>query len=222
MIWRRRPLVSDDIADWTEAQFDWAEETFGADWAAARRLVLPTKAFFTAPSGRTPQVAQAIADDIARIIGMDPVPVEPIAQIDAAWRHSHEALSSVGGTWASDGTQYWITYDPDLMHRPTAFIALIAHEMMHARLAPVAHTLPGGAETEEPATDLHVITHGFGLFQLEGASELGWQGYLSQPTRAHALAVFLTRTGIYPREAMDRLGGANRRALARALKDLAG
>ena len=74
------------------------------------------------------------------------------------------------------------------------FIATMAHELMHLKLAPHVEDRPGGEATHELATDLHVIAEGFGTFQLEAAEDAGWSGYLSQPTRAYALALFLRYT----------------------------
>ena len=51
--------------------------------------------------------------------------------------------------------------------------------------------LPGGDTMHELATDLHCIIAGFGVFQLEGHEQSGWSGYMSQPARATALAMFL-------------------------------
>lgn len=122
--------------------------------------------------------------------------------------------------------QYWhdpiaplITYDPRLMRRPTSFINVMAHELMHGHLADVVDDVPGGADAHELATDLHCITHGFGIFQLADAEDAGWSGYMTQPSRAFALAVFLRLTDTPVAQAVQHLPPRSAKLLRRAVKE---
>jgi hypothetical protein len=114
-----------------------------------------------------------------------------------------------------------ISYDPALFARPAVLLSMLAHEVMHQRLHMIEELPPGGAETEELATDLHVITCGMGVLQMAGAEVAGWQGYLSQQSRAHALAVFLLARGIDPQEAIIALPPHSAKLLSKALRHIA-
>ena len=105
------------------------------------------------------------------------------------------------------------------MRQPVSFINTLAHELMHAHLADVVDDIPGGEGAHELATDLHCITHGFGLFQLEATETMGWSGYMTQPSRAFALAVFLHLTDTPTNAALPYLGPRSTKHLKRAIKE---
>ena len=221
MFWGKKQSISDDLKDWIYDSFDWAEATFGRDWSASRKLITPTKDNFTAPSGETPEVAQQIANDIAKIIPVRQIPVAPLDMLDPELRHNYQDLGSVAGTYQHDWDNPLISYDPALMRTPVAFINTMTHELMHARLANYVALMPGGEGAHELSTDLHCITHGFGIFALEGPAIMGWSGYMTQESRAYALAVFLDRHGIPADEAYARLNGRSAKALKRAVAEVA-
>lgn len=217
---RRAPLVSDDMAGWIEESFDWVEAE-RPDWWAAATLVTPTKAFFTAPGGEDHETARRVLDDLRRILGIEAeIALERLPDLPDELSHEYGVTSRVAGEYWHDDTHPMITYDPKLMRRPVSFINVMAHELMHARLAPVVDALPGGAEAHELATDLHCIIAGFGLFQLNAADQDGWAGYMSQNARAWALAEFVERKGIAPHEALERLGSRPRKLVQRAVKEM--
>lgn len=78
-----------------------------------------------------------------------------------------------------------------LLHRPVALISTLVHSVMHEvlHLYIDRSDMPGGPAPEDLSTDLHGITTGFGILQLAKAEQMGWQGYLSQPSRTHAPAL---------------------------------
>lgn len=213
----RRPLVTDDMADWILDCADWAEET----GRMGRRLILPTKDDFRAPGGEGPEVARRVADDIARHMGLADraFRVEPIDALPAEHRHQYGQLSAVAGQYWHDADEPLITYDPAMMARPLPFIATMAHELMHLALADAVDEVPGGDAVHELATDLLTIFAGFGVLQMTGAAQAGWAGYMTQDSRAWALAVFLRRTGGAPETATPWLDPRDRTRLARALSD---
>lgn len=221
MAWfRRAPLVSDDMAGWIEESFDWVQDERPGWWAAAT-LVTPTKAFFTAPGCEDHTTAKLVLDDLRRILGIEAaIALERLPVLPDELSHEYGVTSRVAGEYWHDETDPMITYDPKLMRRPVSFINTMAHELMHARLAPGVDILPGGAGAHELATDLHCIIAGFGLFQLNAAEQDGWSGYMSQAARARALAEFLHRKSMDPTEALDRLGTRPGKLLRRALKEL--
>jgi hypothetical protein len=202
---RRSYPVSDDAIDWIRESFDWAIDRNLL--TATTPLVKLSKVFFSAPSSKHPDFAPALVKDIQRILGVgeSAISVLPLDQIDARFRHDYQSLSATGGTWQSDGNQAIIRYDREMISRPMTLIATLAHEVMHHVLHGLPELPPGGAEAEELSTDLHCITMGFGIFQLAGAEESGWHGYLRQPSRAHSLAMFLRLRGLSESEALSSL-----------------
>ncbi|PJI91646.1 hypothetical protein BC777_0478 [Yoonia maricola] len=221
MFWRKKSSISDDLKDWIYDGFDWTNKTFGHDWSASRQLITASRQFFTADAGDTPKIAQQIADDIAALIPVRRIPVEPLDMIDPEYRHTYQDLSSVGGTYEHDWENPLISYDPALMRQPVAFINTMTHELMHARLANYIDLMPGGEPVHELSTDLHCITHGFGLFAIEGPAQMGWSGYMTQESRAYALAVFLDQHDIAPETAVEKLNPRGAKALRRAIAEVA-
>lgn len=220
MFWSAKPSISDDMRGWIEDSFAWADTQFGTAWSLSRLLVTPTKTFFSAPGGQTQKVAQTIADDIGKQLPVDHIPVEPINRLSGEYRHSYQSTSEVGGMYIEDENGALILYDAERMMQPLAFINTMTHELMHHRIGPYASVMPGGVEAHELSTDLHCITHGFGVFALEGPAQAGWSGYMTQESRAFALAYFLQKHSMDPHDAMQWLSSRSKKALKRALKDL--
>ncbi|WP_106744403.1 hypothetical protein [Yoonia maritima] len=219
MFWRRSQSISDELKEWIFDSFDWADTTFGPDWSSSRQLIKATKEFFTAKAGDSPEVAQQIADDIARLLPLPSIPVLPLGSIDPEYRHNYQDLSAVAGLYHHDDDAPMINYDPALLRQPIGFINTMTHELMHGRLANHIDAMPGGEPMHELSTDLHCITHGFGLFAIEGPAQIGWSGYMTQESRSYALAEFLARHDIDPAEALRRLNPRGQKALKRAIKE---
>ncbi|MFY0616604.1 hypothetical protein [Shimia sp.] len=217
MFWSR-PLVSVDLADWIEDSFDWYEARF----PTSKDLILPTAAFFTAKKGAPEDTAQQVLADIQRHLGNDmSLTLAPHAVVPAEYRHSYQSTGDVAGTFQTDGEDALITYDPELLQRPLSLINTLAHEVMHAQLHDMVADFPGGETAHELATDLGCIIAGFGAIQLQSADDIGWAGYLRQPTRAHALALFLHRRGQSIDLAKAHLSPRCQKLLRRAYKGIA-
>jgi len=219
MFFRKRASIGDDLKGWIFDSFDWADATFGKNWTTSRKLITASRSFFTAGAGDTPEIAQQIADDIARIIPEAPISVAPLDLIDPEYRHTYQEGATVAGLYHHDDHEPLIQYDPALMRMPVAFINTMTHELMHARLAPHVETMPGGEAAHELSTDLHCITHGFGLFAIDGPAQAGWSGYMTQESRAYALAEFLARHRIASDDAVNRLNPRGAKALRRAIAE---
>lgn len=216
MFWSR-PSVSDDLRSWILECFDWFDETFDPP----QHPVLPTKAFFQAPKGSGAATAQLVLNDIKRHMKYDaPVDIIPLDVLPAEYRIDYQSLSSVAGTYEEIAGVRVIRYDPAQMHRPIQFINLLAHELMHSRLAGLRDEVPGGEVAHELATDLGSIIAGFGVFQLQAADDAGWFGYMTQPSRAFALAVFLNRRGLGVGDVAPYLSSRCTKLVVRAFKDL--
>lgn len=219
MFFRKKASISDDLKDWIFDSFDWADQTFGPDWRAARQLITASQDFFTASAGDTPQVAQQIADDIAKILPVRSIAVAPLNAIDPEYRHNYQDTAAIAGLYYHDDDDPLISYDPALMRQPIAFINTMTHELMHARLANHIDAMPGGEAVHELSTDLHCITHGLGLFAIDGPAQAGWSGYMTQESRAYALAEFLARHDVDPETAIGRLNPRGAKALKRAVAE---
>ncbi len=216
-MFRSKPTISADMAEWIVTCFDW----FDARFPPQPGPILPTKAFFRAPGGRDHAAALGVLDDIKRHLGFDlPIDLIPLDRPAAEYRHSYQSLGEVGGTFQETDDGRVIRYDPETLSRPILFISTMAHEVMHARLSGVVDQVPGGIDAHELATDLGCIIAGYGVFQLQAADDLGWSGYMSQESRAFALAVFLDQRGLGPDAVHAHLSGRCQRYLKRGFKDL--
>ena len=214
--------VSAEIQDWIVENFRWAIQH-----GLLRQdtpLVTLDKTFFTAPPGRGEETAQALLADFKRILRIPEARIDllPMDRLPPEYRHDPTRATEVAGTWQGfgqdEGNVALIRYAPeDLAHRPVTFLATLGHEAMHHVLHGLPELPPGGEALEEHATDLHCVTMGLGLLQLGGAEQAGWHGYLSQPTRAHALALFMVLQGIPAQVAVDRLPPRGAKLLTRAL-----
>ena len=188
--------VSDDMQGWIEDSFDWAQEN--GILTSETPLVLPTKDYFPAPKGTPDEVVAGLLGNLQPLLGLEHLDISLAALevLPDELRHEYGVTNDVAGTWQGDHEGGLIRYDPTLIRRPMALISMLAHELMHQRMACTRRDWPGGEPVEELATDLYVIAAGLGVIQMTGAEQAGWQGYMRQPTRAHALAVFLRRRGL--------------------------
>lgn len=220
----KRNRISDDVEDWLLDRFEWALDT--GVLRSDTPLVLPTQDFFSAPKGAPAAVVEALVADILRIMGrgsdqIDLVPIDrPEAELRAAG--AFQMTSEVAGAWDGDDDTSVIFYDPEMTARPIVLIATLAHEVVHH----VMHRhFPGdlldGTE-EELQTDAIMIASGFGLLAIMAAEEAGWLGYMRQPTRAHALAIFLALRGKHPDECAAHLTSRMRKTLLTSYKHLQG
>lgn len=216
MFWSR-PTVSEDMRGWIYECFDWFDGTFGP----ASSLILPTKAFFTAGGGIGQETANAVLEDVKRSMRFDEtVEIVPLDVLSADYRHTYQSTSEVAGTFQNAGGVPLIQYDPEQMHRPIGFINVLAHELMHAKLSGLEDSIPGGAMAHELATDLGCIIAGFGIFQLQAADDAGWSGYMSQQSRAFALAVFLENRGLGIDDVKPFLSTRCTKLVTRAIKEI--
>ncbi len=197
MFWKTE-FISEDLGLWVFDNYHWAishhSPTF---WQSPDSLVRPTKEYFTAKGGGDHASALGVFKDIQRLLKVQHlnIKLEPIPQLPDDIGHEYGKTSEIAGQYFPDPVAPLITYNPRIMQQPLNFISTLAHELMHAKLDPVADQLPGGWDAHELATDLHCIIHGFGLIQLQGASDAGWSGYMTQNTRAFATAIFTEITG---------------------------
>lgn len=221
-LFKRRYEVSAEICDWIEDSFDWAQKT--AIFTPQTPLILPTKEFFPAQKGEPDHVVKGLVENLKPMIGVADldISVAPLDVLPDELRHQYGQTSEVAGTWQGDFEGGLIRYDPTLIRKPMALIAMLAHELMHQRMARTLRDWPGGDEVEELTTDLCVIAAGLGAIQIAGSDQAGWQGYLRQTSRAHALAVFLTRQGLAADPALNVISPRLAKQVKRGMLELAG
>jgi len=215
------PLVSEDVAGWIEDSFYWSIEN--GLLHADTPLISSSHANFPVGRGAPRDVAKGIVLAIQGHLGIleERIDVEPLDVLPAEYRLDYNAMSDIGGTWQSDDGHALIRFDPEQLQRPVAFLSTMIHEVMHHRLHMTLLDMPGGPEAEELSTDLHCITTGFGLIQMQGAEAAGWQGYMRQESRAYALAMFLAVTDHDSMDALGQLPARSARLVKKAAKMIA-
>lgn len=160
-------------------------------------------------------------EDVKELMKFDAeVDIVPLDVLSPELRIDYQSLSVVAGTYQEIEGVSVIQYDPVQMNRPVQFINLLAHELMHARLRGLENEVPGGELAHELATDLGCIISGFGVFQLQAADDAGWFGYMTQPSRAFALAMFLNRRGLGIDEVSQHLSPRCEKLVRKGFKDL--
>ncbi len=65
-------------------------------------MITADKRFFTAGARHTPKVAQEIADNIARLLPVTSIEVQPLEMLDPEYRHNYHEIAGVGGTYLHD------------------------------------------------------------------------------------------------------------------------
>jgi len=177
-------------------------------------LILPNLAFFPPTRERGHAKAKHYFRKVTELCGAAAWPFELVAQ-EESFNPQLGPLAVVrnvapdpAGTFSlSSERKLTVTYDPDLLGRPTHLVATLVHEVAHAILMGIEAEVPGGSEMEEYATDVATVFLGFGTFGANTAFEIrqytdigsgtqGWSmrntGYLVEAEWAFALAIFLS------------------------------
>jgi len=206
-----RTFLDSDDENWIVDTWAWFLQRLGGIESLRRAtLVMPTRAFF-APTERTGhERAEHIFASVKQYAGMLDWPCRLIAQPPRAELRVGEvtALKPItqppGGTFAFEGNEATISYDPSGLDDPLKLVAVFIHELAHYRLATLRVEVPGGEEMHEFATDLLTVYLGFGIFGANSAFNFsqhhdtmsqGWKysrsGYLNERAWVFALALFL-------------------------------
>jgi hypothetical protein len=240
-------LPPPDEIEWIIAVFAWLlAENGGFAAFEGTEMVLPTDAFYpVARSLAGHDLALQLFEQTRRLAGMADWPCDLVPHADAPSARellgsvphgatgSHGALGTFRAAMRGGKVRGVMTYSPGSLADPAGFIATMAHELGHYLMAGAASDPPGGAEAEEPATDLAAIFLGFGIFtansafsfrQFQDGNTQGWErqtrGYLDQRSLAYGLALFCRLLEIDPRIARSHLEANPRGYLKHALVDL--
>lgn len=215
------PLVDAEASNWIVRAFGWALEQFGPDnFYQNTVLVTPTKDFFHVSLDGSQQLAGEVFARVRTYAGMQDWPCKLIAQAPdmnpelAPLVYLENAPRGPGGTFCRphEDAEVEITYNPSLIKRPQALVAVLAHELAHYLGHTTSTPPPGGEKNWEYATDLLAVFMGFGIFlansafrfqQFTGVGTQGWSsgklGYLTDFEVVYCLALFCVLKGI-PRE----------------------
>ncbi|HEX4860104.1 MAG TPA: hypothetical protein VFV07_02630, partial [Rhizomicrobium sp.] len=177
---------------WQIETWAWFLKEFGGIDMLKRRaaLVTPTKHFFP-PADREGEARVAhVFDCVKRLAGMSDWHCRLIAQPRSAEMTLAPlaALKPIkwapAGTFAFDGNEATISYDPANSGDPFALVTVFIHELAHYLLASHVDNAPGGEAVHEYTTDLMTVYLGFGLFgansafnfsQFRGVHSQGWR-----------------------------------------------
>jgi len=208
---KQRSFLEVDAEEWQLTTWRWLLRHLGP--LASQQtspIVTPTRAFFPQSSAEGHARAEHIFAAVKRIAGMADWECRLIAQ-ERRPEHRVGDIAVVKfdgsdtlGTFSRADNAAVITYDPAMVEDAALFVAVMAHELAHYRLAALPEGPPGGPDGHEPATDLATVHMGFGLFGANCAFNFqrhqdfmsqGWQwsrrGYLGEREWIFALAVFL-------------------------------
>jgi hypothetical protein len=210
-MFRAKPVLTPEKAQWLESSFDFLGSLFGEDWVVNAPLVLPNAEFFPREYEATEEWGTYAFDRVRELMRVPedglfleftPDPADELrdAGVQLTGRTSgalglHQSLQSDEGAGAH------ITILKSLLKEPEKMVATMSHELAHVLL------LGGGKITRdhprmEPLTDLMTVFSGFGIFTANAAFEYrsgmrGWRvsraGYLTEQEFGYALALFALR-----------------------------
>jgi len=232
-----RTYLDPDDEAWQLETWRWFAEQFGP--VRDRALITPSRKFFPPTESNGEARVQHIFDCTKQLAGMSDWHCKLIAQPRRAELKvgdvtSLKAISHPpAGTFAFDGNEAVISYDPAGADDPLKLIATFIHELAHYRLAAVRAEAPGGDDVHEYTTDLMTVYFGFGIFgansafnfsQYRDVMSQGWQysrhGYLGERGLIFALAIFLELKGQSSEDARPFLKAHLLADLAKARKYL--
>ena len=209
-------FLGEDLEPWCLETWAWLMRNLGGmERLRSIRLATPSRELITPTDATGHDRALHIFEHVKLAMGMGSwtAVLEPFdsahtsAQVGEFWI-LRPVRAAPAGTfhWGEDGAV--VRYASELVERPAALVAVMAHELCHYLLATIAEPAPGGAETHELDTDLAVAYAGFGVVaanaaffyhQHRDAFSEGWRsqrmGYLSEHSWAFALALFLRLKG---------------------------
>lgn len=210
-LFRPKTFLEVDLESWSLETWAWLMRNMGGmERLAGIPLATPSRDFFPPSDATGHERAVHVLNCVKAAMGMQewPCELQPFERREA--QQVSEFVIIAGSAKPLGTFEYnaqgdvLIRYGANLVDKPGALVATLAHELSHYLVSRVEEPLPGGAEANELVTELCVAYSGFGLFAIANAMAFrgfrdtfaqGWQvtgvGYLSQRTWAFSLAVFL-------------------------------
>lgn len=209
MLGHRCPVDPAEQA-WIQESMQWFITQFG-NGPLKRPVVLPTHDFFPPPFSGSDQDVRAAVRRVAGYMGADVTAIAVAFSSDLADEQermrvlpvSRQVRGAAGLYQQHDGRGV-LTFDRSCVADPAVLLAVIAHELGHARLTG-EHRISADRKDQEPLTDLLTVYLGMGIFTANAAFDFtrtgppmarigGWQanrlGYLTEQMFGYGLACY--------------------------------
>jgi len=214
MLGHRCPVGPAEQA-WIQESMRWFTAQFG-DGPLTRPVVLPTREFFPPPFSGSDEDVRAAVRRVAGYMGADVTAITVAFTSDLADEQermrllpvSRQARGAAGLYQQHDGRGV-LTFDRSNVADPAVLLAVIAHELGHARLVG-EHRISADRKDQEPLTDLLTVYLGMGIFTANAAFDFsrtgppaarvgGWRtnrlGYLTEQMFGYGLACYARLRG---------------------------
>jgi hypothetical protein len=201
--------VSAEAGAWIERSMDWYLGQFGT--ALVNDVVLvPEPSFFPQGYRGSPADLEGALVKVCLRMGVDRELIDlELIEADTSpellatsWGYRSE-FEGAAGHFLRRGDRYVVALSEGQLGNPTAVVAVIAHELGHARLLGEGR-IERGRRDGEQLTDLVTVALGLGVFNANASFEFqqssqGWRrsslGYLSEPMFGYALAYCARQRG---------------------------
>ena len=230
--------VDEKTRNWVDGRMAWLANEFGLENWWDTPLIEPNDTYFPDRFDRSERSVRQMLDRVCGYMGVDP---DRIAlRLYSEDRHHRLARGLIiqtegtgtAGTYSREDREV-ISIETSTTQDASTLVAVMAHELAHARLLGEGRISPD-AKDHEPTTDLATVFFGLGLFnansvvqfqQWSSGSWSGWRssriGYLDEPTFGYALAVWAYVRGEQSPRWMRQLRLGPRSAMAQSLRFLA-
>jgi hypothetical protein len=211
--------VDDRERTWIQDSVEWFRSQFG-DGPLRAPVILPTSDYFPPPYSGSDDDVRAVVTKVAGYMGARPgIGVEFADDIDHArdlQRVIPGGLTRLSGaaglyTVTGEGGRPVLTVDRANVSQPARLLAVVAHELGHARLLGEGR-IPADRRDQEPLTDLLTVYLGMGIFTANAAFDFsripgyqgfrrvgGWQaqrlGYMTEQMFGYGLACYAVLRG---------------------------
>jgi len=238
---KSKPLLSEEDREFQFQNFKWLLTHFGGPYFYdTTNLVLPTDTYFPSEVSSNQDAAHSTFQHVLEHAGLANWPVnlevqeaDPNLEVSPTIVIRNTDTSPAGTFSVDENEKVKITYNPEIASDPVKMVSVFSHELAHYLTATSQEPPPGGWDNWEFTTDICAIFMGFGIFQANSAfkfqqyatsDSIGWRtsavGYLSQPERCFALAIFLKLKNISPNVAYPHCDSNVKSYLKQAIGEL--
>ena len=199
---------------WIQESMQWFSTQFG-ERPLTRPVVLPTREFFPPPFSGSDEDVRAAVRRVAGYMGADAAAITVAFTSDLADEQERvrvlpvaPQVSGAAGLYQQHDGRGVLTFDRSSIADPAVLLAVIAHELGHARLTG-EHRISADRKDQEPLTDLLTVYLGMGIFTANASFDFsrgrpqarigGWQtrrlGYLTEQMFGYGLACYARLRG---------------------------
>jgi hypothetical protein len=214
MLGHRCPVDPAEQA-WIQESMQWFTTQFG-DGPLTRPVILPTREFFPPPFAGSDEDVRAAVRRVAGYMGANVKAITVAFTSDLADDRERMRVLPVSrqvrgaaGLYQQRHGSGVLTIDRSSVADPAVLLAVIAHELAHARLTG-EHRVSADRRDQEPLTDLLTVYLGMGIFTANAAFDFshtgapqarigGWRanrlGYLTEQMFGYGLACYARLRG---------------------------